>query len=134
MSRTATMYNAQQGHEVLQSLWQQAKPRLLAGHRLRISLAEETRSLPQNDRMWALISEISAQVNWYGQRLTKEEWKDVLTASLKKQKVVPGLDGEFVVLGAHTSTMSKADLSALMDLIEAFGAQQGVKFKAPNAQ
>jgi hypothetical protein len=41
---------------------------------------------------------------------------------------VPGIDGGFVVLGQSTKKMSKAELGELMELIEAFGAQRGVRF------
>lgn len=87
-----------------------------------------TRSLEQNALLWPLLQEVSRQVDWYGQKLTDEEWKDVFTASLKKQKAVPGIEGGFVVCGQRTSTMSKANFSELVELIHAFGAQHGVTF------
>jgi hypothetical protein len=43
---------------------------------------------------------------------------------------VPGIDGGFVVLGKSTSKMTKGEMSELQTLIEAFGAQQGVRFTA----
>jgi NinB protein len=91
----------------------------------------KTRSWQQNKRLWAMLTDVSRQVDWHGQRLTKEEWKDVFTAALKRQKVVPGIDGGFVVLGSSTSRMTVAEMGDLMTLMEAFGAQQGVKFTAP---
>ena len=78
--------------------------------------------------MWARLGELSRQVNWHGQKLTPDEWKDVMTAALKKQRVVPGVDGGFVVLGMRTSQMNRAEMTELLELIAAFGAQQGVKF------
>lgn len=78
--------------------------------------------------MWAMLTEVSRQVIWHGQKLSKEEWKDVFTAAQKRQKVVPGIDGGFVVLGSSTSKMTKAEMSELIELMTAFGAQQGVKF------
>jgi hypothetical protein len=98
-----------------------------AGHVVRVS--EPTRTLEQNAALWSLLAEIAAQVNWYGQKLTAEEWKDVLSASLHKQKVVPGLDGGFVVCGQRTSKMTKSDFSELLELAHAFAAQQGVKLQ-----
>lgn len=86
-----------------------------------------TRTVEQNDRMWALLTEVAEQVDWHGQKLSKEEWKDVFTAALKRQKVVPGLDGGFVVLGSRTSKMPKAEISDLMELISAFAAERGVE-------
>jgi hypothetical protein len=81
--------------------------------------------------MWAMLSDVSKQVDWYGQKLTPDEWKDVFSASLKKQKAVPGLDGGFVILGLRTSKMTIREMGELMDLIEAFGAEKGVRFTAP---
>lgn len=91
------------------------------------------RSWMQNRRMWAMLTDVSKQVDWHGQRLTKEEWKDVFTAALKRQKVVPGIDGGFVVLGSSTSKMTIPEMGDMMTLMEAFGAQQGVRFSAPDA-
>lgn len=87
-----------------------------------------TRTIQQNDLMWALLTEISNQVVWHGQKLTPDNWKDVLTAALKRQSVVPGIDGGFVVLGQRTSKMSVKELNEVIDLAYAFGAQNGVVF------
>lgn len=94
-----------------------------------VQIRPKTRSLEQNALMWPLLEDLAQQVNWYGQKLTKEEWKDVMTAALKKQKAVPGVDGGFVVLGEKTSTYSKQEFSDLIEQIYCFGAQQGVKFR-----
>ena len=88
-----------------------------------------TRTLEQNSLLWPVLGEISRHVKWYGQYLTGEEWKDVLTAALKKEKVVPGINGGFVVLGQRTSKMNKKDFSDLLELSFAFGAQHDVIFK-----
>jgi len=87
-----------------------------------------TRSLEQNAKMWAMLAEVSDQVNWYGNKLTSDEWKDVFSASLKSQKVVPGIDGGFVVCGQRTSKMTKSEMTELIELMMAFGAERGVKF------
>ena len=80
--------------------------------------------------MWANLEDIAQQVVWYGVKLTKDEWKDVLTAALKKQKVVPGIEGGFVIIGARTSKMTVPEMTELIELSTAFGTQQGVKFRA----
>ena len=80
--------------------------------------------------MWANLEDIAQQVVWYGQKLDKQEWKDVLTAGLKKQKIVPGIEGGFVVIGARTSKMTVAEMNELIELAVMFGTQQGVKFRA----
>lgn len=67
-----------------------------------------------------MLLEQATAIDWYGHKLTEEEWKDVFTAALKREKVVPGINGGFVVLGQHTSSMTKAELSELIELITAF--------------
>ena len=88
-----------------------------------------TRSNEQNDKMWAMLGEISAQVDWYGQKLTSEDWKAVFSSSLKGQRTVPGIDGGFVVFGARTSKMTVTEMMDMIALMEAFGAEHGVIFK-----
>jgi len=94
-----------------------------------VSIKPATRTTAQNARLWALLTDLAQQVDWYGQKLDAATWKDITTASLRKSRVVPGIDpGSFVVTGLHTSTMTKAELGDLMLLIEAFGAEHGVVF------
>jgi hypothetical protein len=126
-----TLFEPTQAHKVLtQQIWPLIKASIIAGHRMMIEVKQETRSLEQNSRLWAMLTDLSKQVNWYGRKLTPEEWKHVMTAALTKQDVVPGIDGGFVVLGKSTSKMTKGEMSELQTLIEAFGAQQGVRFTA----
>jgi hypothetical protein len=88
------------------------------------------RSLNQNNLLWQRLTAVSLQVDWYGQKLTPEDWKDVFTASLRKARVVPGIDaGSFVPLGMRTSDMTKEEMTNLLELIAAFGAEHGVVFQ-----
>ncbi|MFI7843934.1 recombination protein NinB, partial [Acinetobacter baumannii] len=69
---------------------------------------------------------------WYGQKLKVEDWKNMFTASLRKASVVPGIDpGTVVPLGIHTSTMTIDEMSNMIELIYAFGAENNVTFKEP---
>lgn len=98
----------------------------------RVEFKEAKRTLDQNAKMWAMLTDVATQVEWYGQKLTPDDWKDVFTASLRKVRVVPGLDaGTFVPLGMRTSDMSKQEFSDLLELINAFGAEHGVQFNDP---
>lgn len=94
-----------------------------------VTVSEATRTGEQNSRLWASLTEISNQVEWYGKKLMPEDWKHVFTSSLRKLEVVPNLEGNgFVALGLSTSKMSKRELSELLELIYAFGAERGVIF------
>ncbi len=96
----------------------------------------ERRTLEQNALMWAVLTDISKQLEWpvngAMRKLAKEDWKDILSAGLKKeQRIAQGIDGGFVLLGQRTSKMSKTAMGDLIDLAYAFGAERGVTFTEP---
>jgi hypothetical protein len=122
------LYAPQQAHAELTKLWPQIKEALQNGHKLELTIKREKRSLDQNALMWSCLTDLSRQVEWYGNKLTKEEFKDLLTAGLKKQKAIPGIDGGFVMVGSSTSKMTKEEMSDLITLAHAFGDERGVKW------
>ncbi len=131
---SVSLINPVQAMAALQSVFRETiKPMTLAGHRLRLSVKPETRSTAQNARMWAMLEDVSQQVTWHGRKLSKEDWKHIFSASLKKQDAVPGIDGGFVVLGQATSKMTIRGMGDLMTLMEAFGAENEVRFSAPKS-
>ena len=91
-------------------------------HEVVIRKIKSIRSLDQNKKMWAMLNDISKQVTWYGERLSPENWKDMITAVLKRQKVVPGIEGGFIALGQRTSKMSIKEMIDVIDFAYAFGA------------
>lgn len=101
----------------------------------RLEFKAPRRSLPQNDRLWAMLTDVATQLRWHGQKLTPEDWKAVFVASLKRElRIVPNLDGNgFVHLGHSSSELSKEEFGNLLDLIDAFGANHGVVFHDPSS-
>lgn len=97
-----------------------------------VEVKPPTRSLAQNALLWAKLNDISMQVVWHGQRLTPDNWKDMATAALRRQSVVPGIDGGFVVLGERTRTYTTAEMGELLDFLDAFAAERGVVFSDSN--
>lgn len=97
----------------------------------RIEIAEPKRTDAQNRLLWPLLTALSVQVKWHGLTLSPEDWKDVMTAGLKREaRMVPNMDGNgFVALGMRTSTLTKAEFGELIELIYAFGAREGVVFE-----
>lgn len=96
----------------------------------RIEFKAPKRSLPQNDRFWAMLTDIAQQLAWHGMRLTADDWKLVFMDALKREiRIVPNIDGTgFVNLGRSSSDLSKDEMSDLMEIIAAFGATHGVEF------
>lgn len=105
--------------------WIDKAPRLT-----RVEFKGPKRSIPQNDRMWAMLTDVATQVPWHGLKLSPDDWKLVFLDALKREvRMVPNLDGNgFVSLGRSSSDLSKAEMGDLMTLIEMFGAKHGVKF------
>jgi hypothetical protein len=94
-----------------------------------VTIAEPSRNLEQNAKMWAMLADLSAQTDWHGNKLNPEEWKDLLSAGLVQSKVVPNMTGNgFVILGQRTSKLSKSQFAALIELITAFAVERGVIF------
>ncbi len=92
-----------------------------------VTVKEPTRNLEQNAKLWALLGDVSAQVDWYGKKLSPEDWKHIFSSGLKRLTVVPAMDGQgFVALGLSTSRMSVREMSDLIELIQAFGSEKGV--------
>ena len=98
----------------------------------RVILNEPKRSTAQNDRMWAMLTKIAAQLNWHGVKLTPDDWKLIFLDGLKREmRVVPNLDGTgFVNLGRRSSDLSVREMTDLIELIFSFGANHGVTFQA----
>lgn len=96
----------------------------------RVEFKHAKRSLPQNDRMWAMLTDIAEQLAWHGVKLTPDDWKLVMLDALKREmRMVPNIDGNgFVNLGRSSSDLSKDEMTALIELIAAFGAKHGVVF------
>lgn len=95
-----------------------------------VSVNDEKRSDQSNRKMWAMLRDVSKQVEWYGQKLKDEDWKHIFSASVEKQRAVPGLDGGFVVLGISTRKQSQKWFSDMFEVMEAFAAERGVRWTA----
>lgn len=102
----------------------------------RVEFKEVKRSLPQNDRFWAMLTDVAQQVPWHGLRLSPDDWKLIFLDALKREvRMVPNLDNNgFVNLGRSSSDLSKSEMTELIELIFAFGAQKGVKFGGDQMQ
>ena len=88
------------------------------------------RTLSQNDRMWAMLTDLSRQLPWHGIKLRPDDWKLVFLDALKREiRLVPNIDGDgFVNLGRSSRDLSKEEMSDLMELMAAFGTRKGVVF------
>ena len=93
------------------------------------------RTTEQNARFWAMLSDIANQTDWHGMKLKKEDWKLVFLDALGGElRMVPNFENNgFVNLGRSSSRLSKSQMSDMMELMAAFGAERGVKFRDDEA-
>lgn len=101
----------------------------------RVEFKAAKRTLPQNDRLWAMLTDVATQVTWHGTKLRADDWKLIFLDALKRElRMVPNIDGNgFVNLGRSSSDLSKSEMTDLIELIFAFGAKHGVQFHEPEA-
>lgn len=133
MTHSVTLYSPTQAHEALAKLWTWIKPRVMAGRKLRLSIEEEKRSLPQNAKLHALLTDIARTTEWAGKKRSVEVWKRLVTAAWLRARgesveVLPALDGHGVdIVWRPTSKLSIAECSELLEFVLAWAAQQGIQ-------
>ncbi len=124
-------YNPQQAAVDLRPMLDWVKSMLFAGYRMQVEARKQTRSIAQNSIMWSCLTDLSKQVTWFGKRLTPEGWKDWITGHLNGQELHPNMEGTgFISInrGSSTSDMTIAEMSAVIELCHAFGADKDVKW------
>lgn len=101
-------------------------------------MSDDIRTLPQNDHMWGMLECWSDQKPWQINgctcKMDKEEWKDVLTATFRKEQIrmSPLLDGSGVVmLGSKTRKMLKREMSEFIEWLYAIGSEQEPPIRYP---
>lgn len=92
------------------------------------------RSGVQNDRMWAMLTDVARQILWDGIKLSTNDWKLIFLDALKRElRIVRNIDGNgFVILSRSSSSdLSTGEMSDLIELIFAFGANHNVVWSDP---
>lgn len=91
----------------------------------------DKRSDEQNRLLWPLLTAVARQKDWHGVKLDEGDWKDLFMEALNREmRLVPNLDGNgFVALGRSSSKLTVGEFTQLIELIYAWGAQNGVNFE-----
>lgn len=102
----------------------------------RVEFKALKRSLPQNDLMWAMLTDISAQKKHGDRQYTPDQWKVIFMHAVGKEvQFIPSLDGStFIPWGQSSSDLSRQEMTALIDFMDAWCAQSGVVLHAPREQ
>jgi hypothetical protein len=100
-----------------------------------LNIREATRTNEQNDKMWAMLSDIS-RAKPLGRVLAPDRWKCLFMDDLGHKPVwEPGLDGDGVVnVGYKSSRLTKAQMSDMIERMYAYGAEHGVRWTEPKSE
>lgn len=98
------------------------------------SVEEPRRTGDQNDKMWAMLSDISvAQPE--GRKHTPDLWKAVfMQACGWDVQFIEGLDGHPFPVGFRSSRMTKSQMSDLITFILEYGDRHGVRWTDPETR
>lgn len=98
-------------------------------------IQDPTRTLEANAKLHAMLTDISRQLKYMGKPRSVDFWKALfvsgwMVATGQETENAPGLEGEYFILRESTATMSGKRLASLIEYINAYAADQGVKFSA----
>jgi NinB protein len=123
-----------QAHKVLiEQIWPFIKPMLIAGHVLKVTIGDITRTLEQNSLFHSICEDIAkAGFVWHGKKRNAEQVKVLLVsghaiATGEGAEVVAGLEGEFINLRESTALMSVKRSSSLIEYATAWATLNGYK-------
>lgn len=114
-----------------------AEQALAAGLTVELVLRERktVRNNEQNKKLNAMCGDLSEQVLWHGQALHLDDWRHMFVAAYRKeQRIVPGINGGFVVLGASSRRLTVAECADVIEMLYAFGSENGVMWSEPKMQ
>jgi len=100
----------------------------------RVEFKEPQRSLDQNAKMWAGLTDIAAQATHAGRKWSTDQWKCLFLCALGREtQFIPSLDGQgFIPYGQSSSDLSKKEMTDLIELMQSWGAEHGVTFHEPS--
>jgi hypothetical protein len=97
-----------------------------------IEFRRARRSAPQNDRMWAMLTDIAEQKTLQGKKYKPDQWKVIFLRELgRDMEILPTLEGDTWFAPKSSSSLTKEEMSDLLESIAAWGAENGVVFNEP---
>ena len=130
MTHAATFRSWPEAHAWLTRLAQWTKGNTLQGKPVTIIAKPEARSNDQNALLHAMLTDIARTREWAGKKRDVEVWKRLMVAAWSRARgesteVLPAIDGHGIdVVFRRTSKMTKAEVSDLIEYIQAWEAQQ----------
>lgn len=97
----------------------------------RVEFKEPKRSDAQNDRLWAMLTDISRQATINGKSYAPDQWKCIFMQAMGKQaQFLPDLTGNsFFPTGFRSSDLSVREMSDLQTFMEAWAAENCIALR-----
>ncbi len=100
----------------------------------RVEFKGPARSLDQNSRFWAMLTDCAVQGRINGQRYNTEAWKTMFMTAYAEEcgleiRHLPALNrAGMIPCGRSSSDLSVGEMSELMEWISSWGAENGIVF------
>jgi len=95
-----------------------------------VTFKQIKRSLGQNDKLWAMLTDVAQQAELNGKKYKPDQWKVIFMNALGyQQDVIQGIKGDWVPTGFKTTKLNKEQMSDLITSIEAYCAEQRIFLK-----
>lgn len=96
-----------------------------------VKVSAAGRTLSQNDKMWAMLSDVS-RAKPQGRMHTPEMWKALMMhACGHAVQFETGLDGQPFPVGFRSSRLTKTQMIDLIEFIYSYGSEHGVVWTEP---
>lgn len=99
----------------------------------RLEFKGPQRSIEQNSRMWAMLTDIATQKTLSGRRFSTDQWKAIFMHACGREiQFLPTLDDStFIPWGQSSSDLSTSEMSDLIEFMFSWGASNGVAWSDP---
>jgi len=99
-----------------------------------VTVKDAKRTIPQNDIIHAMCTDIARQLTWHGQKWPMEDWKYNLLGCFKSDlRIMPRADGFGIIPVGGTRDLAMSEASDFIEFIRAFAAQHSVQFSERTA-
>jgi hypothetical protein len=99
----------------------------------RVEFKGPQRSIEQNSRMWAMLTDVATQKTLAERKFSTDQWKAIFMHALGREIMfLPTLDNStFIPWGQSSSDLSTEEMSDLIESMFAWGAENGVVWSDP---
>ena len=131
-------WNPQQAHQAMTAqIWPMLKSMTIAGHPMVPELRQQKRSLKENAMLHAMLTYISKNMDWAGQRRDVDTWKRLMVAAWCRARreqieILPAIDGHGVdIVFRKTSKLNRAECAELIEFVFAWAAMHDLVIPEP---